>query len=180
MSNNQRVRVTKKMLKDSLIRLLKKENIHKLSVKEICEDAEINRSTFYKYYGSQYDLFEEMERDVLTQISGYLEGENTPGGSAQVVKTMTYVNDNIDLCRLLLNNNLNPKLPEKLISLQSFRHLISQRLDDRYSEDVLEYIYDFVIHGGFCVIRKWINKENRETPEEIAELLNITIMKALA
>jgi AcrR family transcriptional regulator len=72
MKENQRVRLTKKMLQDSLIWLLPNKSIHKISVREICDNAEINRSTFYKYYGSQYDLLKDMENEVLLQIDGYL------------------------------------------------------------------------------------------------------------
>lgn len=174
---NQRVRLSKKLLKDSLIRLLYGTSIHKISVREICEGAQINRTTFYKYYGSQYDLLEDIENDVLTQISGCLNAENGGDNNRWLIKILSFIHDNIDLCRILLNNNVDPAFPEKLIGLPSIRQLISQQLPDKYSEDELAYIFDFVINGGFSLIRKWINKENRETPEEIAALLNITIIK---
>ena len=177
---NQRVRITKKMLKDSLIRLLYTQSIHKISIREICEGSQINRTTFYKYYGSQYDLLEDMENDVLTQISGYIKADNGSDDSRLwLKKIMTFIDDNIDLCRVLLNNNVDPEFPEKLIVLPSLRQLISKQLPDNYSENELAYIFDFAISGGFSVIKRWINKENRETPEEIAAMLNITIIKLL-
>ena len=48
MKDNQRVRLTKRLLQDSLIELMKTKTIYKISIKEICELAEVNRSTFYK------------------------------------------------------------------------------------------------------------------------------------
>ena len=65
---NQRVMLTKRLLKESLIKMLETENIYKISIRELCEQAGINRSTFYKYYGSQFDLLREMEEDMLHHV----------------------------------------------------------------------------------------------------------------
>ncbi len=50
---NQRVMLTKRLIKESLLKILKSKKIHQVSVKELCIGAEINRSTFYEYYGSR-------------------------------------------------------------------------------------------------------------------------------
>ncbi len=53
---DRRTQMTKRMLRDNLLELLEHQNIQKISVRALCEQADINRSTFYKYYKSQYDL----------------------------------------------------------------------------------------------------------------------------
>jgi AcrR family transcriptional regulator len=175
---NQRIRITKKMLKDSLIRLLRKESIHKIFVKDICAAAQVNRTTFYKYYGSQYDLFSDMEDDVLNQISSYLSLEHAVINSAQLMtRILTFIDENNDLCRLLLNNNVDPEFPEKLFSLQSIWDLLSYQFALTYSVGELEYFFDFMVNGAYGLIKKWINKDNRESPKEIAVLLDALIMK---
>jgi len=173
--DSQRVRITKKMLKDSLVQLLKAKPLHQLSVKEICETAEINRTTFYKYYGSQYELFEEMEQDVLAQIGSYLDnGIDLDINMAQLTLTLTFIHENIAFCRLLLNNNIDPQFPRKLVmALQNIPHL------GNHSDEEATYLFDFMIGGGFALIKRWINKENRESPQEMAALLNATIVKVL-
>ena len=62
---NQRIRLSKTLLKNALVHLLQKKPLNKISVLEICETAQINRTTFYKYYGSQTDLLNEIESDFL-------------------------------------------------------------------------------------------------------------------
>ena len=178
MVENQRIRITKKMLKDSLVRLLNEESIHQISVRDICENAQINRTTFYKYYGSQYDLLEDMENDVVSQVDNYINADEIIDDNRPwLMKIINFIDDNIDLCRILLNNNVDPAFPEKLISLPTIRQVISQQLPERYGEDELAYFVDFAINGGFSIIKRWINKERRETPEEIAALLNISIIR---
>jgi AcrR family transcriptional regulator len=177
---NQRVRITKKMLKDSLIVFLARESIHKITVREICEEAQVNRSTFYKYYGSPYDLLEEIENDVIVQINSYLtEDAVARDGKEMLIKILAFINENIDMSRVLLNNNIDPRFPERLIQLPTMRQIITRQLPDKYNEEDIEYIMDFAVNGGFSTIKKWINKDKRESPEKIAELLNITIIKML-
>ena len=65
---NQRVMLSKRLLKESLIRQLKEESIYKISVRELCEQAGINRTTFYKYYGSPFDLLKDIEDDLLRSV----------------------------------------------------------------------------------------------------------------
>ena len=173
---NQRIRLSKKMLKDSLIKLLNEKCIHKVSVIEICNEAQINRTTFYKYYGSQYDLLKDMENDVLTHINDYLSANNAYSDNIlqQCIKIVSFINENIDLCRILFDNNVDPKFPEKIFDLPSIK-----QLEMEYGENASTYIFNFVTDGGFGVIKRWISKENRESPEEIADLFNTTIMKLL-
>ena len=66
--DNRRVLMTKRIIKDIFIEMLEKKNIQKIYVRELFETADINRSTFYKYYESQYDLLAEMQNDLLIQI----------------------------------------------------------------------------------------------------------------
>lgn len=57
---NQRVRLTKKLFRDSLIALLRKKKIYQITVSELCAAAELNRSSFYKHYGNVYDVLAEL------------------------------------------------------------------------------------------------------------------------
>lgn len=49
--NNQRTRLSKILLKNALMDLLgEKGSVTKISVRELCERADLNRSTFYAHY----------------------------------------------------------------------------------------------------------------------------------
>jgi len=65
MARDRRVEYTKMVIQNSFTRLLKEKPINKITVKEICELADINRSTFYKYYLDPYDWIEQAERECL-------------------------------------------------------------------------------------------------------------------
>ena len=53
---DRKTRYTRMVLQDSLIELMKEKPISKITIKELCEKADINRTTFYAHYTDQYDL----------------------------------------------------------------------------------------------------------------------------
>lgn len=89
--DNRRVVMTKKIIKDTFIEMLEKKNIQKIYVRELCEKADINRSTFYKYYESQYDLLAEMENDLLMEIEEKCMDKDDVKGLNNI---LCFLNDN--------------------------------------------------------------------------------------
>ncbi len=178
-ADNQRVRLSKQLLRQSLIELLDEKSIHKVSVREICDRAQVNRSTFYKYYGSQYDLLKEMESEILQHIDEQLSKDPVAGVGdlSQITKIVVFVGENAPLCRALINHNVDPKFPDALISMSYLRDWIDAHFASQYSKAEMEYIYGLVVNGGFTVIKLWINKDDREPPEFIAALLSRTIAR---
>ena len=59
---DRRVSMTKRLLKDAMTELLREKDIYHIAVRELCDKADVNRTTFYKHYGNQFDLLTEMER----------------------------------------------------------------------------------------------------------------------
>ena len=73
---NQRVKLSKIMLKNALVELLETKPINKITVYELCRSAEINRSTFYKYYGEPQDILNEIVNELLEKTAIIVKNEN--------------------------------------------------------------------------------------------------------
>ena len=63
--SDARVRYTKRVLEKSLLALLKEKPINKITVKEVCELAELNRATFYTHYSDCFALLEKIEKELI-------------------------------------------------------------------------------------------------------------------
>ena len=78
---DKRVIKTKRNLKETLIRLLDEKPFEKLTVTEICKEAQTSRITFYTYYGDKYDLLQELYSDmneVEKEVFCDLQKKNNP------------------------------------------------------------------------------------------------------
>lgn len=70
---NQRIALTKERIHGALTLLLKNQDIRKISIRELCDIAGINRTTFYNHYGSQYDVLAEIRDWYLRDIAEAIE-----------------------------------------------------------------------------------------------------------
>ena len=62
---DRRTLKTKKAICNAMMDLLTQKELHKVTVQEITDIADINRATFYKHYLDVYDLYDQLERDIL-------------------------------------------------------------------------------------------------------------------
>ena len=178
---NQRVMLSKRLIKDSLTRLLATESIHKVSIRSLCEDAGINRSTFYKYYGSQYDVLAEMEADLIGSISNLLnENSATIPDKKTLEAICSYFERNMDFVQRLIGNNVDPGFPERLFNLPQIRQILMDRLSVHYDGERLGYVYVFLINGCYRLVQEWLAQEERMTFKEAAFLMWELIDKVCA
>lgn len=59
---------TKKALQNGLAVLLAEKELRKITVQEIADEADVNRVTFYKHYYDVFDLYEQTEREALSEL----------------------------------------------------------------------------------------------------------------
>ena len=174
--DNRRVKLTKQLLKDSLCELLEQADIHEISVRTLCENADINRSTFYKYYDSIYDLLKEMENDFLKEIEKSLSVDNTET-TDRLAHILCYIQSNSKMCKLLLSSNIDSDFPKRLMQLPS----IIQNMNDIISvtDDSLgiSYLHDFILYGGYQMIKRWVNEDCRIPSEEMVSIIDKVFRK---
>lgn len=170
-TEDRRVRMTKRMLKNALIELLKKKDIYHISIRELCKEADVNRTTFYKYYGSRFELLTDMEKDMLDFISKAIENHDA-NPERMIAVACRYLEENLEFARLIINNNVDPGFARKLFALDSIKENALKKISRRKNEAEKEYIYNFLTYGAFRMVCIWLNKEVREKPEDFAILIS--------
>lgn len=162
--DNRRVSMTKKIIKDTFIEMLEKKNIQKIYVRELCETADINRSTFYKYYESQYDLLAEMQNDLLIQIEEKCKDADNIKGLNNILH---YLNNNKKCIRLFLMQILIQHF-QKLLNLPIITEILNSKMS---SKTETKYKKTYILEGGYHVILEWLNNDCKEPAEKITEVL---------
>ena len=65
---DRRVRKTRRQLREGLARLLEEKSIRDIKVKELVEEVDINRSTFYLHYSDIYDMLKQLEEELSPEV----------------------------------------------------------------------------------------------------------------
>ncbi len=166
--DGRRVRMTKLLLKQSLIELMREKSIHEISIKDICAGADVNRSTFYRHYNTQFDLYEEILEDITKDIGEiYLrcagEDYTTQSFLAEILK---YIENNRDTFLVILSGNSNVSMGE------TFNRFTNRFIDTENASELRVYIIQFIAAGMTSFIWTWLNKENRRSAEDVALIIS--------
>lgn len=172
---DRRVKYTKMVIKDSFVKFMKEKPISKISVKEICDDADINRATFYAHYMDQYDLLQKIENEIIDDINQYLKGYDFKDSRLipveMIEKILIYIEDNAELFDLLLNANGDMKFQQEVIKIMGRQHFISMLENDSLNKDDAEYIFHFLACGSVGVAQMWLKDGLKKPAREIAQLI---------
>ena len=174
---NLRIKRTKQLLSQALIQMLQDTPLHAVSIRDLCEKAGINRTTFYNHYGSQYELLDEIAQSFLADIAGQLgsaDAGNRDSVQERVATVFSYLERRLSLSRLLLNNNADPHFAEKLFSLPKITDLLQASLRDCPDCGQQNAVIAFAIYGSYHLLLEWINRENRmQADQQAAVILNL-------
>ena len=170
---NQRIRITKTMLKTGLLKLLKEKPLSQISVFELCAVSQINRTTFYKYYGNQADILNEIEADFMRQLDEDLKSIVAQSPKA-LLPVLNHLYEQREIFCLLVRSIPVQEFTRHLLSISSI-DIIFQNMENKssYSETEAKYIRRFVFQGTFTVLYDWLSSENPEPVTEIAEILGL-------
>ena len=177
MENNidRRVMRTKTLLIHSLSTLMKQKNIKDITVKELCELADINRGTFYLHYKDVYDMLEQIENEIFEEFNAMLtaHARNTKDFPYPLfLDIFEFVSDNAELFRVLIGPNGDISFIMKIHQLYNMYCIQTEisKLSPELSINC-KYYGNFILYGCVGLIEQWLSSDNPESPREMAKLV---------
>ena len=179
--NNQRTRLSKILLKNALMDLLsEKGSVTKISVRELCERADLNRSTFYAHYSEPKELLEEVEAELLDATREHLQkigAENDIGAHRYLLSFLIYIKENDKPFRTLLIDAGDPEFRSKFMQ-QSIIQFV-ENLDIASPKEQEQYIYSYILNGSTGVIIQWMRSDYSIDENALVDLLFFINQSAL-
>lgn len=179
--NNQRTRLSKILLKNALMDLLsEKGSVTKISVRELCERADLNRSTFYAHYSEPKELLEEVEAELLDATREHLQkigAENNIGAHRYLLSFLIYIKENDKPFRTLLIDAGDPEFRSKFMQ-QSIIQFV-ENLDIAFPKEQEQYIYSYILNGSTGVIIQWMRSDYSIDENALVDLLFFINQSAL-
>ena len=170
MKENQSIVLTKRLLKDALLNLLKKKDMEKISVSELCAEAGINRATFYRHYEIPLDVLHEIQKDFI-QDANFIskKPKNLQDIACQFEQMCTYLQTHSDIVKILMKCSTDKDFANLL---QNYcRDMIFYKYADKLDEDSMHLIIMGLAGGGYALVRTWLLEDMQKTPKEMAELI---------
>ena len=163
--NNKRRQNTLLKIHTAFIDLLQNQNLEEIRVTDICNLAEINRTTFYANYKDIRALAEE-EMNRLEEETVLIFGDGIERSSSDeiLLKLFSHIKNNQSLYKTYFKLGLDGRflVPENIISKA-----------DRYHHSTYgKYHIEFFRNGLSALIHLWVNNGCPETPEELVSILH--------
>ena len=176
---------TAKKMNEALISLIDKKDFEYVTVKEICETAGVNRSTFYLHYENISDLLKETTCYITDGFLSYftqdksrlvLDVEATPINDLQFIRPeyimpyLSYVKENRRIFKTAVKHlgtldfdNVYERMFSNIFSpiLERFNIPLNER----------EYTMRFYLTGITAMVMEWLKNDCRESAEDICRII---------
>lgn len=175
---DRRVKYTIMMLNNALIELLQKEHISKISVKALCEMADVNRSTFYSHFSDQYDLLRYTNHEVIKNIKNHLDKQHLDRKKPISIETLdqllVYVKENANLFKALLSDNCDPDIQKEIMNA-----LMVYQTYEGIDTRTRNYLAAYGLTGCISVLQLWLRDGMPESTTRMAEIIIQAIDKGI-
>lgn len=174
---NQRIALTKRLLKETLLRLMEEKNIDKITVTELCDASEINRSTFYNHYGCPKDVLREIETGFVSDLEEISKkagaGRDWPMDK-RIEALCTYLLEHKQVSMLLIrDSDINSEFATMLFQATHVQATYDQVLSYAQNQDSKRLVTTFLATGAYHMLRQWMLEDIPKTPKEMGELVNL-------
>lgn len=188
MRQSQRVLQTKQKLKDAYITLCEVDGISNVTISNLVKEANLSRGTFYVNYKDLDALLEEIEaelydnilREFQAKISDnsiyneiFVQNNSNDNVYLSFSNVLNYIYDNIRMIRVLVLNTENHEILNRIKKLIEKYFVESVDSHNGHFTDDLpaDYAKQLLVDCLFSIVSRWLQKENPESPEEVARII---------
>lgn len=162
---DRRARRSRKLLKESLLELMKRKTFADISVRDVTDAADMNRATFYLHYAGTAELLQSVEEDLMEELQALVDAhmqETVEVGSVAPVfePVLDFAVENRETCTILFASS------EASGFFQSIQQLVHENgapliktwfhpADPRLAD----YLLNFLAWGFIGLLSEWFEKD---------------------
>ena len=175
---------------EALITLLEKKDFEYITIKEICDTAGVNRSTFYLHYENTSDLLKETTRYIIDKHLTYYEIDKTRIAlqfetckreellfitDEYLVPYLKFIKDNQRLFKVSIKQFNSFNMNE--VYGRMFEHIFNPILERFHvSEKERAYVMKFYLTGVFAIVMEWLDKSCSEDLKTVIKIIINCVM----
>ena len=176
---------------EAFLHLLEKKDLAYITVKEICENAGVNRSTFYLHYETIDDLLTECSQHIVNEFVGSMKEitaeflKKLPDRPLEELYLVTpkyltpyleFIKEHRRIFRIAIEKASVLGMDNAYLDLS--RHVLMPILD-RFLVPSADrrYLMAFYIHGLMAIVEEWLKDDCAEPIEHIVSVMQKCVAK---
>mgnify|MGYP002757868778 FL=1 len=182
---DRRQEKTKQAILQALIDLIDQKGLDQVSVSDLCQQANINRSTFYLHYKNMEDLLLSVEADFIREITEAIQDLDTEDlvyNSQALTQLFTRILDSIeknsDLIITLMSPTTSPRT--RLTIEQAIENIIIDRMNTAIISEATQeelpvsktYIAVTISSLFTGIVAEWLLSGKKESPKDLGQFIS--------
>lgn len=172
MQTDLRTRYTRQVITDAFLQLLRQKPVERITVKEVCALAQINRSTFYRQYKDCFDLMEQLEQRGLELLEELLQATQAQGTAATMTSLLCALRDNDSLLGIMARQNQDERFLYAMVG-RCFRYMNTRQenMATAANETQQNMRNAFLAAGVGGIIQYWLRSGMQTEPGQVAAVI---------
>lgn len=178
--NNQRYHDTEILMEHAMLEIMKTTPFSKITVKKICEKAQVNRSTFYAHFLDIYDMLEKMEselsKDLLKRFN--TNDKNKLFSQETIHIFLQHIKEHQYFYKINLQTRKSFPLKQGYEPLYAIIESLCHKNNIMDSLEITYYLISF--EAGFTmVLKQWVDNDCQTSEEEMSRIIKNCIPNIL-
>ena len=132
--------------------------------------ADISRGAFYTHYQDIYDLYEQMENELIEDINHIIVKDPSDRYEIVYEKVIDYVHDNADICRIFMSTG---GYKDKFTSYleERFNEIVQYEMKADTLKEDWKYLIRYQNDGFVAVLRLWLDNDFSLPKEDLLKMI---------
>ncbi len=151
-------------------------------MKELVEEVDINRSTFYLHYSDIYDMLEKIEEELFEEIQTAMKNHPISADAqsqAFIRQIFQIMDDNRAICKALCGPNGDMAFVTRMEDVVGSEAVQVIEPLFKIEKKQLRYSYAYCLNGCVGLIKMWLLNDGKETPEQMADIMYHMVSNSL-
>lgn len=153
-----RIEKTENAIKNAFLALRARKPVEKITIKELCELAKINKSTFYAHYDDIYDLSDQLQAETVAYVLGTIsdvQQYSSANPDAFTRALFCALTTHTALIRSLFSGKEQGCLVERLE--EGIKEMIYRKYPEYRDDTEKQIMLTYSIYGGYYAYLKHQN-----------------------
>lgn len=167
---DRRTTYTKTLIKDTVLSLLQKKPISKITVSEVCQIADINRGTFYLHYKDSLDVLEQLQDEYCDRVIALLEEHKDLNELDIILKLHQFNNENADDYLIFIRTDLPTHSFKKLTDYGKNQIVDYICSNSSLTRAEAEWVSYYIVSASIGITQRYTHDiENAKHREEVLQ-----------
>jgi AcrR family transcriptional regulator len=172
---DRRVQRTRKLLQDALIAMIVEKGYEATTVQDIIDKANVGRATFYAHFADKQTLLTSRLEDL--RVSLLQQQEQSPGNLAYSLAMLEHAREHLPVYKAIVGRESGALVVQRLH--QMIADLASLEITTRVA-DQRELAAQYVAGAFMAVLRWWLDRGAKRSPQDVNEVFRRLLMRGLA